>query len=166
MLLCAPIENGASAGSKRFVIKINFSLIGGGRVMTEDVCYEIQVRKNGNWVPLGLVATPRQAEQDARAALGERKYLEAYKIVCERRDGRSGKINKIAFAPVLRENLDGDADQQWERHLQGKLAVDPPAKKKGAGRRYSWLLPILFLLLIMWGAYFALVFLRTQFFGR
>ena len=166
MLLCAPIENGASAGSKRFVIKINFSLIGGGRVMAEDVCYEIQVRKNGNWVPLGLVATPRQAEQDARAALGERKYLEAYKIICERRDGRSGKINKIAFAPVLRENLDGDADQQWERHLQGKPAADPPAKKMGASRLYSWLLPILFLLVIMWGAYFALVFLRTQFFGR
>lgn len=135
--------------------------------MAEDVCYEIQVRKNGNWVRLGLSASPQQAEQDARAALEERKYLEAYKIVCERRDGRSGKINKVAFAPVMREDLDSQADDQWLRHIQGRPAVDPkPSKSRAAAKRYSWLLPVAALLAIMWGAYYTLVFLRSQILGQ
>jgi hypothetical protein len=134
--------------------------------MAEDVCYEIQVRKNGNWVRLGLAGTPQQAEQDARAALIERRYLEAYKIICERRDTRSGKINKVAFAAVPREELDAAADQQWERHLQGKPPVDPPPRRKQGSGRYAWLLPVLALLVIMWGGYFALVLLRAQIFAK
>ena len=134
--------------------------------MPEDVSYEIQVRKNGNWVPLGQVATPKQAEQDARAALAERKYLEAYKIVCEKRESR-GKINKITFAPVMRENLDGAADDQWLRHIQGRPAVDPkPRKSSAAVKRFSWLLPVAALLAIMWGAFYALEFLRAQILGH
>jgi len=128
--------------------------------MAEDVCYEIQVRKNGNWVRLGTVATPQQAELDGRAALEERRYLEAYMIVCERRDSRSGKVNRTPFAPVLREKLHDAADLQWERHVQGKPAVDPPVRKKFASRRFSWLLPVLALLVIMWGAYFTLVYFQ------
>jgi len=135
--------------------------------MAEDVCYEIQVLKNGNWVRLGLVGTPQQAERDARAALEERKYLEAYKIVCERRDSRSGKINKVDFAPVSREELGGTADDQWLRHIQGRPAVDPkPSKGRAAAKRFSWLLPVAALLAIMWGAYFTLVFLRAQILGQ
>jgi hypothetical protein len=134
--------------------------------MANDICYEIQVRKNGNWVRLGLVATPQQAEKDGRAALDERKYLEAYMIISERRDGRSGKINRIAFPPVLRENLNAAADQQWERHIQGKPATDPVAAKKPARRAYSWLLPVLALVVIMWGAYFVLVYVRAQIFAK
>jgi hypothetical protein len=135
--------------------------------MAEDVCYEIQVRKNGNWVRLGLVGTPQQAEQDARAALEERRYLDAYKIVCERRDGRSGKINKVAFAPVLREDLNAESDDQWLRHIQGRPAVDPkPSKSLATAKRFSWLLPVAALLAIMWGAYFTLVFLRAQILGQ
>ncbi len=135
--------------------------------MPEDVAYEIQVSKNGNWVPLGQVATAQLAEQEARAALAERRYLEGYKIVCEKRDGRSGKPNKIAFAPVMRENLDGAADDQWLRHIQGRPAVDPkPRKSKGTAKSFAWLLPLGVLLLIMWGGYFVLAFVRTQMFGR
>jgi hypothetical protein len=136
--------------------------------MPEDISYEIQVRKNGNWVPLGMVGTPQQAEQEARAALAERKYLEAYKIVSERRDSRSGKVNKVAFAPVTREDLDGNADDQWLRHLQGRPAVDrKPNKNRAKARRYTaWLLPVAALLAIMWGAYFTLAFLRAQILGH
>jgi hypothetical protein len=134
--------------------------------MGTDICYEIQIRKNGNWVRLGLAGSPEQAEQDARAALAERKYLEAYKIVCERRDGKTGKINKIAFAPVPRENLDAAADQLWERHLMGKPLVDPPPPRKLLPNRYSWLLPVVFLLIIMWGAYFTLEFVRSQLYAK
>lgn len=167
MLGCAPIENGASAPYERFGIKVNIVLTVTGCVMAEDVSYEIQVRKNGNWVPLGQVATPQQAEQEARAALAERRYLEAYKIVCERRDGRSGKPNKVAFAPVMREDIDGTADDQWLRHIQGRPAVDPkPRKGKGTAKSFFWLLPLGALLVIMWGAYFVLMFVRTQMFGR
>lgn len=134
--------------------------------MAENVCYEIQVRKNGNWVRLAMVDTPKRAEQDARAALGERRYLEAYKIVCERRDTRSGKINKVAFAPVLREDLDAAADQQWERHLLGKPLVDKKPRRKLTAGPYAWLLPVLALLVIMWGGYFTLVFLRAEIFAK
>jgi hypothetical protein len=134
--------------------------------MNNDICYEIQIRKNGNWVRLGLADSPTQAEQDARAALAERKYLEAYKIVCERRDGKTGKVNKIAFAPVLREHLDTTADQQWERHLMGKPLADPPPRRKLVPRRYSWLLPAVFLLIIMWGGFFTLVFVRAQLYAK
>jgi hypothetical protein len=167
MLGCAPIGTEASACPKCLGIKVNSVLMATGRVMAEDVCYEIQVRKNGNWVPLGLVATPQQAEQEARAALAERRYLEAYKIVCERRDGRTGKPNKVAFAPVMREDLEAAADDQWLRHVQGRPAVDrKPSKSRAAAKRFSWLLPVAAFLAIMWGAYFTLVFLRAQILGQ
>jgi hypothetical protein len=134
--------------------------------MADDISYEIQVRKNGNWVRLAQVATPQQAELDGRAALEERRYLEAYLIVCERRDSRSGKVNRTPFAPVLRENLHDAADQLWERHIQGKPAVDPPAKKKAGRSQFSWILPVLALLVIMWGAYFTLVYVQGVIFAK
>ena len=137
-----------------------------GRATRDDISYEIQVRKNGNWVKFGLAGTPEQAELDARAALHERKYLEAYKIVCERRDNRTGKINKISFAPVLRDQTDGAADQQWLRHIDGKPPVDPAPRRTLVPRRYSWLLPVLFLGVIMWAAYFTLDFVRSQLFAK
>jgi|GEM_PF-6713522 hypothetical protein len=134
--------------------------------MADDITYEIQVRKNGNWVRFGLTGSPQLAEQNARAALNERKYLDAYKIVCERRDGKSGKINKIAFPPVLRTQLDAAADQEWERHVLGKPAADPPPRRKAVPPHYSWVLPVILLLIIMWGGYFALAFVRQQIFAK
>jgi len=134
--------------------------------MAEDVSYEVKVLKNGNWVLFGFAPTPLQAEQDGRTALAERKYLDAYMIICERRDGRTGKGNRIAFPAVLRENLDAVADQQWERHVLGKPAVDPPPKQKRPRRAYSWVVPVLLLIVIMWGAYFTLVFVRAQIFAK
>jgi hypothetical protein len=134
--------------------------------MADDLCYEIQVQKHGNWVRFGTAGSPQQAEQDARAALAERKYLEAYKIVCERRDSRTGKVNKIAFPPVSRDQLDAVADQQWERHLLGKPAVDRPPRRRLVPRRYSWLLPVLFLVVIVWAAFFTLEYVRSQLFAR
>jgi hypothetical protein len=137
-----------------------------GRIMGDDICYEIQVQKHGNWVRFGTAGSPEQAEHDARTALQERKYLEAYKIVCERRDTRTGKVNKIAFPPVPRDQLDAVADHQWERHLQGKPAVDPPQRRRWVPRRFSWLLPVLFLILIVWGAFFTLEYVQSQLFAK
>ena len=136
--------------------------------MAGDTCYEIQVRKHGNWVRFGLVDSPQRAEQDARAALQERKYLEAYQIVCERRDSRSGKVNRISFTPVFREDLDSaTSDQQWQSHIEGRTApAARPPRKKAARGAYSWILPVITLLLILWGAYFTLFFVRSEIFSK
>lgn len=134
--------------------------------MADDICYEIEVRKNGSWVRFGVASTPQQAEQEARAALEERKYLEGYKIVCERRDGRTGKINKVAFAPVLRVNLHDAADENWQQHVHGKPSDAAASKKKSTRRVSTWLIPVVFLIAIMWGAFFLLDFLRAQIFTK
>lgn len=139
-----------------------------GRGGQSNIAYEIQVCANGNWMPFGMAGSPVEAERDARTALSEKKYLEGYKIICERRDSRSGKINKIAFAPVLREELDAEADRQWRNHVDGKPPESQRRQRKPSAmrRHLSWIIPVLVLMAILWGAYFALDFTRSAMFQK
>jgi hypothetical protein len=106
-----------------------------------------------------------QAQEVALAALEQKNYLDAFRIICERRDMKTNKVNVVSFKPVTREQvMEAKAAAGKGTSPDIDESVTSSKSKRGNVVLLIPLYAFLFLAII-WGGYFLMEYLQHSFFG-
>ena len=130
----------------------------------EEISYEVQVLRGAQWSRYLVTDTLPQAQNEAFAALEEKKYLDAARIICERRDLKTNKINVVTFQPVTREQAAAAVQTYVAAQAEATSAVQKRSTAKTESFKYYVMFYTALLLVILWGGYYALTLLQTMVF--